>query len=397
MTARKKNNMLYVFVSILLLLAVALSTLGIARARYNREDMLSVVYGESHDQKNTLSAEGEVYDFGVWSLGDSDENFTHTVVISAAQALSGRLTFSWDSETAEKKDVTAAPAEVAVNEADGLLEYPFSLTLVSTRSERATLTVEWIPEGESEATLSARYLVSLNPYSATAQAGVNTPALSEEAGFLSKEMLKLSATAPDGAQELMLATGSSLTAGFAAGVKYFTSEYPQGVELLRSSVICLPCENGALNTVLDLTAQGNGSPLTVSLGESTTSCISAVYTPLSESALSVSLSDSVLSHVSPLTVTVSEAAALSDSVWNNGSGGAQLSWRVERYAGGEYSAVSLSENFTASTTHAASGGLIVFRAPTGEQAAGAYRLTVTQSYNDLSINEKTQWFFIDYR
>lgn len=398
MTARSKKGMLYALVSVTLLLAVALSTLGIAQARYNRADMLSVAYGAACDERSTLSEQGAVYDFGAWTYGESGEGFTHTVVISSAQALSGRLTFTWDSATAAANDATTTDgAVVAVNEADGLLEYSLSLALTSQRSARATLTVEWIPDGESEATLSVRYLIALNPYAQSAQAAVSTPSFDSSAGFLSKEMLKLSATAPDGAEGMLLASGSSLTSGFAAGVKYYTSQYPQGVTLLRKSVLYLPSESGSVSAVLDLTAQLSASPVAVSVGESATNCITASFTPRADSALTVSLSDSVLSHVSPLTVTVTEAAALSDSAWNSGSGGAQLSWRIERYAGGEYSAVSLSENLTASTAYATDSGSLVLRAPTGEQAAGAYRLTVTQSYNGMRINEKTRWFFIDYR
>jgi len=191
MADSKKKNTLGIALCALILLAIAISFSGAAYARYNKTSVCSVIYGESSEEKSTLSEEGKIYDFGVWRSGSANA-LTHTLVLQDSEALRGKLTFSWDAETAEAGDVAleAGIAERTVSEDNGAYSMPIVLHTTSTRSAVATLDIKWTPESAHEAPLTARYRVALNPEVSVSQ----PPVFGSATDFISKELLLLEAS-----------------------------------------------------------------------------------------------------------------------------------------------------------------------------------------------------------
>lgn len=396
MADSKKKNTLSVVLGALVLFAIVLSTFGATYAHYNKTSVCSLVYGESREEKSTLSAEGKIFDFGIWRSGSANA-LSHTLVLESAAALNGTLALLWDSATAAANDVAieGGVGERHVSEADGTYSVPISMHVSSSRSAVASLDVSWTPDGATAPTLTARYFIALNPETSAAQAitfGGST-------GFLSRDLLHFEATAPSGSHGLIVTPGEGLAQNFKAGTKYYNSTYPQGVTLLSDSAIYLPCENGKVSAVLNVGENVGASTFKLCVGTSTENYSTTTLTPKSEKALSVTTdSDVILSHTNPFTVSIAEAATLHDAAWNTaGSGAAQLSWSIERLVGGEYVPVSTGDNLTAKLERTATGGSITLGAPTGEQPAGTYRMKITQKYNGLKVGQITKWFFIDYR
>ena len=396
MADSKKKNTLGIALCALILLAIAISFSGAAYARYNKTSVCSVIYGESCEEKSTLSEEGKIYDFGVWRSGSANA-LTHTLVLQDSEALRGKLTFSWDAETAEAGDVAleAGIAERTVSEDNGAYSMPIVLHTTSTRSAVATLDIKWTPESAYEAPLTARYRVALNPEVSVSQ----PPAFGSATDFISKELLLLEASVPNGSGGLIVTPGEGFAQNFKSGTKYYNSTYPQGVTLLSDSAIYLPGEGGNVSAVFDVTENGIADTFKLCVGTSTSNYAVSTLTPKSDAALSVTAdSDAILSHTNPFTVSITEAASLHDVTWNTAdSGSAQLSWSIERLVDGEYVTVSTGDDLTAKLERTSFGGSITLGVPTGEQAAGTYRIRIIQKYNGLKIGQITKWFFIDYR
>ncbi len=396
MADSKKKNTLSVVLGALVLFAIVLSTFGATYAHYNKTSVCSLVYGESREEKSTLSAEGKIFDFGIWRSGSANA-LSHTLVLESAAALNGTLALLWDSATAAANDVAieGGVGERHVSEADGTYSLPISMHVSSSRSAVASLDVSWTPDGATAPTLTARYFIALNPEVSVSQ----PPAFGSATDFISKELLLLEASVPNGSGGLIVTPGEGFAQNFKSGTKYYNSTYPQGVTLLSDSAIYLPGEGGNVSAVFDVTENGIADTFKLCVGTSTSNYAVSTLTPKSDAALSVTAdSDVILSHTNPFTVSITEAASLHDVAWNTaGSGAAQLSWSIERLVDGEYVTVSTGDNLTAKLERTATGGSITLGAPTGEQAAGTYRIRIIQKYNGLKIGQITKWFFIDYR
>lgn len=383
-------------------LAVAFS--GVAYGRYNRVAFCSVVCGAPEPPDSTLTAQGAVYDFGTWQVGQT-AGYAHTVVLQSEAPLQGTLRFTWDDETRQKADVAALPAGNAegtggsytVKSQNGKIEFPFELIFSSTtRFGQAVLDVAFIPQGAETASHTARYLVVLNPYS---QGQGQNPAVGNNTAFLTNRLLCVSATAPADCNGLLVSAGQDMSHPFAEGTTYYTQAYPQGVTLLKSSLLYLPAaQNGAVDAVLDYMQPVTGA-VGLAMGRSQSSFAVAHAVPITADAVALAAAgEAIVSRTQAFTANLRVADTLPDPAWNTaGDGAAQLVWQVEQLQNGVYIPVELSPDLTATVAQSATEGTITLAAPTGRQAAGTYRLKCTQTYNGQAVATAYLWFFIDYR
>ncbi len=395
----KKIHMATLGMSLLLMLGIGLGSIGVASARYQKNAMASTVYGSIPADPSTLSAAGSTYDFGCWTSGDALES---TIILEGAAPLKGTLRFSFDGVTAEKKDIALqigsdSAKEYAVNEADGRLDLPFSLVLsAQNRSGSAHLDVEWIPAGAAEATLSARYLITLNAETLCAGAE-NAPTFEDAGGFLTNDLLHLPLKMPAGGEGILLAQGATLSGKFPAGICYYTKAYPRGVTLLRDSALYLPRnESGAEDLLIRRNGKGSVEDVQFTAGSSDQYQAATTLTPKKEQAsLTVSGGkDPIIDGQKSLTLTISEASSLKDSVWNDGAtSGAQLSWELQKLSDGKFTEIAQS----AQPKITAEGGKLEISVPGGKQPAGTYQLILKQTYNGYPIHASTVRFFVDYR
>lgn len=401
-----KIYMATVALSFLLVMAFLVGSVGTATARYRKDALLSVVYGEQPE--STLSADGCVYDLGCWNINDAEDPQA-TIVLQQNGVLKGTLRFFFDDVTTQKRDVvvladagfSGVSGERTVNEADGQLELPFSL-IVSTQSRSGvvSLDVEWVPADGTSETLTARYLLTLNPQ-LLCVSGANAPTFGENTGFLTKSLLRLSVNVPADGGGVMLAHGVNMSGAFAAGTRYYTAAYPAGVTLLKDSVLYFPFAGGSQQEVLvdckDTTAS---TPVKITVGSSDVQFSTTTQTAAADSAtLTVSgANGAIVSIKSPLALTIKEAAALADSRWNDGGqSGAQLSFELQRLVDGRFSRVASNADISLTVAHTGNSGTLTVSAPTGKQPAGTYRLVITQTYNGCVIYTNHVRFFIDYR
>lgn len=404
------RNLLYIVISVATVLVCAFNSVGIAYARFNKSAMYSIICGKESKDDSTLTADCMVFDFGFWQTGNT-ENFAHTVVLESESALNGKLRFVWDDTTASNNDIIVVPdgsvsgtsGEYTVSEGDGRLDFPFSLVFSPTRrSGVAFFDVLWIPTGASEAAASARYLITLNPESMAAGNSGKISFVDSKTKFLTNDMLQISVTIPDNVQGAMFSVGSSLLNKFNAGTVYYTDNYSQGVKLLKDSILYLPKDSsGKINCLVNLYEHTSDSSINITAGITSTNYVTTSQTPTNDSsALSLKLSNDepILSHTNPLKFVIKEPSALRDNAWNSsGSTKADVVWQIERFINGNYEDVEFSDDFTVVVSQTASGGNLTVSAPTGDQPAGTYRLTVTQNYNGYLTGHKTIIFYIDYR
>lgn len=400
----KKIHIATLGMSVLLMLGIGLGSIGVASARYQKSAMVSTVYGSIPADPSTLSAAGSTYDFGCWTSGGED--LDATIILKGAASLKGTLRFSFDGVTTEKKDIAlqingSADKEYAVSEADGRLDLPFSLVLsAQNRSGSAHLDVEWVPAGSDKATLSARYLIALNP--AALCAGAERAPIFEEAGeFLTNDLLHLSLKMPSGGEGILLAQGATLSGKFPAGICYYTKAYPRGVTLLRSSVLYLPRnESGAEDLLIRREGKGAVEAVKITAGSSDQYQAATTLTPKTEEAsLTVSGgNEPIVNGEKALTLTLSEASSLKDSAWNDGgTSGAQLSWELQKLSNGTFEKITPSAQIKITATRSSGGGKLEISVPGGNQPAGTYQLILKQTYNGYPIHASTVRFFVDYR
>ena len=165
------SKALCVSLCVVLLLAVSLVTPTMAR--YTNTVHIATPYGEGLSTAQTLSTTAAVYDFGIYTVGMSDEDFAHTVRVIDTVPVSGVLRFSWDDTTLLHKDIAvlvdsehyisvqnSGYVDYTVSSSSNVLEMPFSLLISSPEPRQATLDVSFYPDGSDEPTLFARYLLA---------------------------------------------------------------------------------------------------------------------------------------------------------------------------------------------------------------------------------------------
>ena len=403
--AERKNKKLHIAIvaaSLFLMLGIGLSFIGVVSARYQFSGVISTLYGEANNP-STVAETCKIYDFGCWKQGGAD--LQSTIVLQQADAIKGKLTFSFDGTTAQKKDIavevnSSFNSVVEVDEKDGRLDLPFSLIIsAQQRSGVAYMNVEWTPEGAAKPTKSARYLIALNP-DALCSGATSAPKFESSEGSLTSNVFHLSFVIPSSASGTYVAQGLNISSSFAKGTRYYNKTYPQGVTLIRNSVIYCPRTTSSAEEILIDRNGGTANPYKITIGSS--------YEHQSEISFSVkSQKDPLILSVSkepivnknkPLTVTVSEPDGLKDSKWNDGqTSGAQLSWELQKLSNGVYSKIVQSENLKIAVTQNDDGGKFQISVPTGLQPAGTYQLVIKQSYNGFSFNLSTVRFFVDYR
>lgn len=402
----KKLHRSYAVLCAVLLTSLMIASIGVATARYRQDPLTSTVYGESTETETTLDVERRVYDFGAWTTGGQDP--AAIIVLHQSTPLNGGLRFTLDDTSAAKRDISVftewgvkgSDGLYAVNDQDGHAELPFSLLVAtSTRSGVVQLDVEWIPDGESEPTLSARYLLTLNPHELCADVEA-PPAIGNVTEFLTDEQLYLSLQPPATAAGLILANGPTLTDAFAAGLCYHTPLYPQGVTLLQDSTIYLPTDGSDSQELLLDFNRSLTEPVRLTAGVSDGYLATTTQTPTDKRATLDVVTEGVpLVNTARLwSVTVKETAAFRDAVWNNGvQEGAQLTVKMRRLTNGAFVDVSSNEDLVLSFTQTENGGTVTVAAPTGVQPAGTYQLVFTQTWNGYPLFAESVPFFIDYR
>lgn len=400
------RKMLYLAVGVIVMVAFAISSIGVTQGRYNIGAIYSTVCGSDAVNNSTLSEEKEIFDFGVWHFGDSDD-FSHTIILESETALKGKLRFIWDEKTNKNKDIVVLPEnnllgalnEYEIDETDNKLEIPFSLIFTPTqRSEFAYFDVEWIPEGSSSASMSARYLLSLNPDSISDDTSISYNA--DDTNFISNKLLQFSIDSGN-AEGVMLSPGSSILNEFKAGLVYHTENYPQGVKLIKQSILHLPKgPENSISGIMDVGTENIESGFKLAAGTSFYNYITTSQTPTDTTPLSLKLSakEPILTHKNSIKFVIKENSQLIDTKWNSkGSDKAEVVWKIERLNKGNFETVKQSKDFEISVSQSDTGGELTLSAPTGNQAAGTYRLTVSQTYKDYLLNQKETTFYIDYR
>jgi len=379
-------------------------------ARYSNTASTAVTFGRTDILLGqTLSADTEIYDFGVYS-SDADENeFTHTVRIRQSAPVSGVLRFSFDDTTRSNKDIavyvdsrhyTAVQnrgyTDYTVSAADGDLQIPFSLLFSSPTARVAVLDVSWYPDEGDEPTLFARYLLTVADEDAT---GTAPAFVAENTAFLSDRLLQVEVATPADHAGVQL---SPVAGAFAVGTRYYNAACATGATLLRDSSLFVPREGDSTLLYVDLSAHlSDNNPLSLRTSVSDTLSDTISCTPLAgKAALAVALSsgEGVVTADAPLTVTVTQAAALRDSDWSHtGSTPADITWQVWRREGEALRPVTVGEHLTVTAVSGATGGTITVAAPDGIQPAGGYLLVITQYYHGYPVCELPVWFFIDYQ
>lgn len=366
-----------------------------AYARYAKSVSVSTVYTQQKSYTPTMDTSAPVYDFGVYVSGDEGQ-FDSTICIDSKTAVNGTLAFSWDKDTAAAADVAVAVegyspdanGRYKISAKERMINIPFSLILnATTRVGRAYLDVSWTPASESEPTLFAKYLISLNPFNESAE---KPQIIANKTGFITNSLFTVGALC-DG--DVLVSRGMGLNEKFEKGTVYCSVDYPDGVTLLCDSLISLKApENGVVGAMLKLKMVAQ-EDMSISIGGHSLSCVSTTSAPASVSTTIQADFDGKLTKLginSPLTLTVTEGYTFVDSVWNDTAlEGAQLKWSVERYDG---------KKFVAVTPFATSdGNKIKLSLQDEKQPAGTYRLVILQTYNGFTISKLDKVFFIDYR
>ena len=260
----------------------------------------------------------------------------------------------------------------------------------------ATLDVSWYPDGSAEPTLFACYRLAVPAADPVGAAPAFDP---EGTAFLTDRLLEVTVTTP------VIYTGVTVspTDGvFAAGTRYFSDAFPNGVTLLRDSALFIEGSGTSARILMDLTAHLSGDdPLSLTVSVSDTLFGTASCTPYANaSALTVTLSDmtGLLSPARPLVITLTESAAFRDSDWSQtGNTPCDLTWRIQRYEGGVCHPVT-TDGLTVTPTQTQRGGTLRLEIAEGNSLpAGTYLMTVTQYYYECPVLETPIWFFVDYR
>lgn len=403
---RKKQHRAYAILSVWLLLCVMLGGIGVTTARYQQPPFSSTVYGEELSD-NTVGPERRIYDFGGWTLG-AEQDPTATIVLHQHTPLKGVLRFAFDYTTAAQRDVSLFTewglagngGTYTVNEEDGHIALPFSLIVsTSTRSGVVHLDVEWIPDNVAEPTQSARYLLTLNQHGLCAD--VETPpAIGSTTEFLTDRLLRLSLQPPTTAPGLIVANGSTLNDVFAAGLRYYTPLYPQGVLLLQDSTVYLPMDGSDSQEILLNFHQIDVSPIRIAVGTSDGYLATTAQTPASKvTSLHVTAEEpAIVNKTQSWTVTLNEAPLFHDAMWNNHlQEDNQLMVTLQRFVNGAFVDAEPSEDLVCAITQTENSGTVTVSAPTGKQPAGTYQLLIQQTWNGYPLHTQTIPFFIDYR
>lgn len=396
------------------LLVLTLFTIHPIYARYKNTTHTSAVFGyETVPIASTLTADTAVYDFGCWNEANSAE-FADTIHLYGAGALSGTLRLQLDTVSAinaeivvladgayDSSNINSGYSDYRLSAADGHIVFPFYLLFGSrvTTDRVATLDVSWYPDGSNEPTLFAHYFWAMNPLTDAAASNVY---FSSAPALVSPTLLRASLYTPAQDFGVMLGLGSTCSAPFARGTRYYIPTYPQGVTLLRDSPLCLERQADVSTILMNLSAHtASHSTFSVTAGVSATAGQTAsVSTAGASVPLSVSLSDpaGVVSMENSLTVTLSTPAPFTDGAWNAaGSEAAQLTWQLQRLSDGVYTPISPDAHLTMAVQQTADGGTLTIGAPTGIQPAGTYRLILTMTYDGYVIAHTKVDFFIDYR
>lgn len=382
-------------------------------ARYSNVATTVTSYGHTElvPVGQTLSAHTAEYDFGVYDADAEEDSFSHTICILDDRAVSGVLRFSWDEATRINKDIAlyieseyyttvqrGDYIDYTVSAADGDLRIPFSLLFASPAADRvATLDVSWYPADSAEATLFARYRLAVPAADPVGAAPTFDP---EGTAFLTDRLLEVTVTTP------VIYTGVTVspTDGvFAAGTRYFSDGFPNGVTLLRDSALFIEGSGDSARLLMDLSAHLSGDdPLSMTVSVSDTLFGTVSCTPYADaSALTVTLSDmaGLLSPSRPLVITLTESAAFRDSDWTQtGNTPCDLVWQVRRYADGVCHPVTTGDALTVTPTQTQRGGTLRLELAEGNALpAGTYLVTVTQYYYECPVLETPIWFFVDYR
>ena len=384
------SKALCVSLCVVLLLAVSLVTP--AMARYTNTVHIATPYGEGLSTAQTLSTTAAVYDFGIYTVGMSDEDFAHTVRVIDTVPVSGVLRFSWDDTTLLHKDIAvlvdskhyisvqnSGYVDYTVSSSSNVLEMPFSLLISSPEPRQATLDVSFYPDGSDEPTLFARYLLAVVEEGAV---GTAPSFVADATAFLSDSLLMATVTTPDDVPGVWLSPADGV---FAAGTRYCTASCANGATLLRDSAIYLPRTADTACAYVDLSAVTmDAQPLPMRVAASDTLHGDIECTPLGSASLTVELSDSagVLSAQQPLTITLTPASALPNT-----------DWQIFRRQGDAMIPVTVGAHLTVTSE----GNVLTLATPGGAQPAGTYLLLVTQYYNDYPVTKTPIWFFIDYR
>ncbi len=405
----KQLHRSYAVLSVLLIFCVMWGCIGVATARYHTEIFTATVYGTKPTPAySTLGAETTVYDWGDWS-SDTEEDPTATIVFDQQEPLRGVLQFSFDRTTEQVRDVflfsdwgvPSTGGMYTVRDEDGHVELPFSVLITDReRSGQIVLDVAWTPEGEDTPTLTSRYLLTLQPQQLCGVAET-PPSFGSTTEFLTDRLLHLSLQPPATASGVMLTNGSLLSDTFAAGLRYYTKQYPQGVLLLHDSTVYLPTDGSDTQEILlDIDRKGSTAPVKIGAGAAEGYLATTTQTPAA-AATSLQISTEGLPLVSATrswTVTVTEAAVFRDAMWNNRlQEGAQLTFTLERLTDGRFVPVEPNGDLTFTVAQTENGGTVTVAAPTAKQPAGTYQLRIEQAWYGYSLYSDILTFFIDYR
>ena len=382
-------------------------------ARYNNTTRVSVIYGSEKEMEQTLSENPAVYDFGCWTREVSEE-FESTILLKSETSLEGTLRLELDSFSRTNAEIsvwvdpqqyvsahTGGYTDYTIFAPDGRLEFPFALIFSSnpTTGRVATLDVSWYPSGSDRATLFARYLLTLDPVQPTT---TDSTFLRDDTCFMAKDMVQVSVNTPSECDGVVLGCGTDLSSAFAKGTRYFTPQYPNGVTLLRESVVYLPRQADVSSVTVDFSAVSlEKSDLSITAGLSSDACNTLALSAADIAApfaLSASNPAMIVSQAQPLALDLSMTSALTDAAWNSaGTGAAEFTWRVQHLSEGVFTDVVLDEHLTVTTSQTAEGGTLTVSAPTGECPAGTYRLVFSLTHNGYELVHSTTWFFVDYR
>lgn len=405
----KKLHKSYAVLWALLILCVIRGSIGITMAHYRAADFTATVYGgEKADDFSTLGVEKKVYDWGDWSA-ESDEDPTATIILQESEPLNGVLQFSFDRTTVEARDVflfadwgiPASGGSYTVRDEDGRVELPFSVLIADRlRSAQVVLDVTWTPNGADTPTLSARYLFTLYPQTLCGDRETS-PAFGSATEFLTDRLLHLSVQTPATMSGVMLANGFTLSDSFAVGTRYYTKQYPQGVQLLNDSPIYISTDGSDVQEILlEWNHNDSSEPMRIAAGAADGYLATTVQTP-AEKATSLQVATGELPLVGKTatwTLTLTEAPVFRDAAWNNSvQEGAQLLFTIERLVNGAFLPIEPSEDLTVSIVQTETGGTVTVGAPTGKQPAGTYQVRIEQTWNGYPLHAETIPFFVDYR
>lgn len=391
-------------VSMAVVVLLACSLITPTMARYSNIDSITAVYGNtgSYLTGQTLTADAEIYDFGVYTRDSDASAFTHTVCVADTAPVSGVLRFSWDTATRSYKDVTvhvdhehytdvlnSGYVDYTVSTSGNRLEIPFSLLFSTVSVTRvAELTVSWYPDGGDEPTLFARYLLALVSEDGSGSA---PSFVTENTAYITDRLLQVEITTPDDSAGVWISPVGDV---FPAGSRYCSTVYPDGVTLLRDSAIFIERTAAVARLYVE-------APAVDALRGATSEMQYSDFTSLRSSsvtALTVSLSNNagILSATAPLTVTLTEGVSFRDGNWGQRGDTVDLTWQILRRVGNSLQPVTAGESLAVAVAQTADGGTLTLTAD-GDQPAGTYLLVVTQYHDDYSVLKTPIWFFIDYR